>query len=226
MNKSRAIATAVMATALLGGTAYAADQTNAAASRDFGKLSTDGFTALRDIRLTRLAIFDGNIAQATQDIDNASTCLQKAKTDDSVYTKAESELKTPAGMAQQAKPGQSSSVTPIKWLPVDGAFALGEDYVATPEKTKAVSSADTQMKAGNHDQAMDTLKLAHVNVVFDVEVAPLEKTIAGVEKAKTLIGSGQYFEANQELKAVESGMRYDVEDYLATPQANGTAKSG
>lgn len=229
MTRSRMWVAVVMAATLAGGTAYAEDPTNsnnAAASKDFGKLSQDGFTALRDIRLTRLAIFDGNISQAKQDIDHASLSLQKAQTDDSIYTKAESDLKTPAGMSQQHISTDAAGTAPIKWLPVDGAFALGEDYVATPEKTKAVSEADSQVKNGNHSQAMDTLKLAHVNVVFDVEVAPLEKTIAGVDKAKQLIEHGQYFEANQALKTVESGMRYDVQDFVGTPPAKKSAQAG
>jgi hypothetical protein len=238
MIKSRIWVSAALVAALAGGTAYAADSTNPAsaantadssnpaANKDFGKLSQDGFNALRDIRLTRLAIFDGDTSQAKQDIDNASASLQKAQSDDSIYTKAESDLKTPSGMAQAHDSTEHADTTPIKWLPVDGAFALGEDYVATPEKTKAVSDADAQMKNGNHDQAMDTLKLAHVNVVFDVEVAPLEKTIAGVDKAKQLLDNGQYFEANQALKTVENGMRYDVQDFVATPQAKKTAQAG
>jgi hypothetical protein len=241
MTKSRIWVAALMAATLAGGTAYAADSTNssdaaatasgansnnAAVNKDFGKLSQDGFNALRDIRLTRLAIFDGDVSQAKQDIDNASESLQKAQSADSIYTKAEADLKTPAGMTEQNKTNEPASTTPIKWLPVDGAFALGEDYVATPEKTKAVSNADAQMKQGDHDKAMDTLKLAHVNVVFDVEVAPLEKTIAGVDKAKQLIDNGQYFEANQALKSVENGMRYDVQDFIGLPQAKKTAQSG
>jgi hypothetical protein len=241
MSKTRIWAAAVMVAALAGGTAYAAEpaksanagnatndstSNNAAANKDFGKLSADGFTALRDIRLTRLAIFDGDTSQAKQDIDNASDSLQKAQSDESIYTKAESDLKTPSGMTHEHASTDSASTTPIKWLPVDGAFTLGEDYVATPEKTKAVSDADTQMKNGNHDRAMDTLKLAHVNVVFDVEVAPLEKTIAGVDKAKQLIDNGQYFEANQALKSVENGMRYDVQDFVGTPKAKKTAQAG
>jgi len=228
MRKTRLWATAAVAASLAGGAAFAADQTAAAspANTDFGKLSQDGFNALRDIRLTRLAIFNGDTSQAKQDIGQAASSLQKAQTDDSIYTKAEADLKTPSGMAPQTKSGEPASSTPIKWLPVDGAFTLGEDYLATPDKTKAVSSADAQIKQGAHKQAMDTLKLAHVNVVFDVEVAPLEKTLAGVDKAKQLIDNGQYFEANQQLKSVEAGMRYDVEDILATPQPAKPAQSG
>jgi hypothetical protein len=235
MNKKRIWTAALISATLAGGTAFAADQTNtanaantpaanSAANKDFGKLSQDGFNALRDIRLTRLAIFDGNTDQAKQDISQAANSLQKAQNDESVYTKAEADLKTPAGMSQQGKQGDSA--TPIKWLPVDGAFALGEDYLATPEKTKAVTSADSQIKQGNHAQAMDTLKLAHVNIVFDVEVAPLDKTLAGVDKAKQLIDNGQYFEANQQLKQVETGMRFDVQDFLATPKPSKTSQSG
>jgi hypothetical protein len=231
-------AAAIVAAGLITGTAHAADQTDTkmappsqattTANRDFGKLSHDGFAALRDIRLARLAIFDGNTSDAKQDIDQASDSLQKAESDDSVFIKAESDLKTPDGMAPHATDTSSGkappNTTPVKWLPVDGAFTLGEDYVATPEKSAAIGKADAQIKQGNHDEAMDALKLAHVNVVFDVEVAPLDKTIAGVNQAKQLVDNGKYFEANQALKNVEDGMRYDVEDFVGMPTKTNAAK--
>jgi len=176
---------------------------------------------MRDIRMARLAIFDGNTGQAKTDIDNAASALEKAKSDDSVYTKAYSELKAPAGTTQKGDAGGAQDATPIKWLPVDGAFTLGEDYIATPEKKAAVEKANQRMKQGEHDNAMDALKLAHVDVTFDVEVAPLQKTIEGVTKAQSLIDAGHYFQANQALKSVEDGTRYDVEDLVGTPKKAG-----
>ncbi len=41
------------------------------------------------------------------------------------------------------------------------------------------------------------------------EVAPLEATISGVDKAAELVDSGHYYEANQALKSVEDGIRFD-----------------
>ena len=80
------------------------------------------------------------------------------------------------------------STTPTAWLPVDGGLTLGEDFVATPAKAAGVAKANEQLKKGNHKQAMDTLKLAEINVALVMEkVVPLDKTISGIDTAAQLI---------------------------------------
>ena len=210
-------------------TAYAADtQANSAnsasqqaADHDFGKFSKDGNNAFRAIRDARLAIFDGQANKAKTDIDNAQTALQKAKSDDSVFTKAESELKQPAGMTQSGTT-TTASTTPTAWLPVNGTMAVDEDYAASPAKAKGVAKADTQLKQGDRKSAMQTLKLADVGVVVIIAVAPLQSTLSGIDKAKQLADAGHFFQANQALKAVEDSVRFDEASFVGTPKAGQT----
>ena len=215
---------AALAAILAGSPAFAADAMSPAqqsAEHDFGKLSKDGSKAFREIRDARMKIFEGNVAGAKKDIGEASTDLQTAKTDDTAFDKAESDLKTPSGMTQTKT--ASASTTPVSWLPVDGAMTLDEDYVAKPDKNKSVDKADAQLKAGDHKAALDTLKLADVDVDFVAELAPLKATIDGVTKAQQLADAGHYFQANQALKAVEDGVRFDDESFVATPKTGAVA---
>mgnify|MGYP001791965325 CR=1 FL=1 len=75
---------------------------------------------------------------------------------------------------------------------------------------------------------METLKLSEINVSFVMEVAPLDKTISGIDQAAQLIDSGKYYEGNQALKGVEDGLRFDVADVNSSPKkaSDSSSKSG
>jgi hypothetical protein len=238
MFRMKSLAVALATTAILGSSAaLAAEQPNAGsaattnqptaaiqnANKELGKLSADGRKAFQDVRLARLAIFDGQTDQAKKYVDEAKVSIAKAKTDDTGFMKAEASLKPPAGVAQRTatqsgtdKPVQST--TPTAWLPVDGGLTLGEDFVATPAKAAGVAKANDQLKKGDHKQAMETLKLAEINVAFVMDVAPLDKTVSGIDTAAQLIDSGKYYEGNQALKGVEDGVRFDVADVSSGPE--------
>jgi hypothetical protein len=188
------------------------------ADHDFSKLSADGGKALRDIRTVRLEIFDGQIKGAKADIAKAIASLNKAQSDDTIFTKAESELKVPANMKGDTKNAANASTTPIQWLPVDGGMTLGEDFVATPEKTAGVAKANDKLAKGDKKGAMEDLKLANIDVNFLVELAPLKATEQGVKQASAFLDDGKYYEANQALKSVEDGMRFDTENVVGTPE--------
>lgn len=236
----RPLIVALAATTALTGAAMAAEQSEKTsgadtatppvatqtANKDFGKLSADGVKAFRDVRLARLAIFDGKSDQAKKYVDEARTAITKAKTDDTAFMKDEGSLKPPGGMSQkspQSGADQAPSKTPTAWLPVDGGLTLGEDFVATPAKAAGVAKANEQLKKGDHNQAMETLKLSDINVSFVMEVAPLDKTIGGIDQAAQLIDSGKYYEGNQVLKGVEDGLRFDVADINSTPKKAGAS---
>jgi hypothetical protein len=214
---------------LIGITAFAQNKdkpsTQTNADRDMGKLSKDGYTAIHDVGLARLAIFDGQPTQARKYSDEALTALEKASRDDTAFTKAESDLKAPSGMTQP-RSGATASTTSTTWIPVNDSLTLGEDYIETPEKSAGVAKANELLKKGSHKQAMETLKLADVDVSFVMEVAPLDKTTSGIKEAVKLIEAGKYYEANQALKGVEDGIRFDVTSVDSTPKkaANETAK--
>lgn len=218
MNKISTCAFA-LAMALIGLAAFAQNKPTAqtAADRDMGKLSKDGYKAMRDVSLARLAIFNGQPAEAKTYTNEAETALEKAKTDETAFTKAESDLKAPSGMVQHGS-GATASATPTVWIPVDGSLTLGEDYIETPEKSAGVAKANEMLKEGEHKKAMETLKLANIDVSFVMEVAPLDKTTSGIKEAAKLIEAGKYYEANQALKGVEDGVRFDVTDVDSTPK--------
>lgn len=239
----KSLAAALVATTVLGGAAYAAEQATKpavtqetaaqrAVDQDVGKLSKDGAQAFRDMHLARIAIFDADPSQAKALIGKAQAALAKAKTDDAVFNKAEAELKTPAQLAAVKdkasvdKTGSTQAASDTKskdkvtWVPVDSQLTLGEDFLATPEKATAVSEANKHLAKGDQKGAIEQLKLAHVDVNFTMAVLPLDKTTADVNQAATLINQGKYYEANAVLKTAEDGMRFDVIDAIGVPQAN------
>ena len=228
--RTRALTVAAVSLAFVGG-AYAAEQAatatpaesaaQTAADRDVGKLSKDGAAAYRDLHLTRLAIFNADPSDAKTLIAKAQSALEKAKTDDTVFTKAEADLKQPAAMNPAAAPPTKSAdmKTPVAWLPVDGQLALDDDFVATPEKSAAVNEANKSLSKGDQKGALAKLKLADVNVSFTMAVMPLAATTTDVDKAATLINDGKYYEANSVLKQAEDGVRFDVVDMNAVPKA-------
>ena len=209
MKLYKTYAIAAIALSLVGTSAFAADAPSKTpspdretADKDFGKLSTDGMKAFQDLHSARLAIFDGETAKAKTFVESAQTALTKAKADDTVFTKAEADLKPGPGMKQNATAGAQPSTTAISWVPVGGEMTLGEDFVATPAKTAGVAKANTQLKTGQKTDALATLKLAGIDVLFVEEVAPLATTISGVDTAVQLVDQAHYYEANQALKSV------------------------
>jgi hypothetical protein len=218
MNKINRYAVA-LAIASCGLTACAQSKASARASanRDATKLSKDGYAAVRDISQARLAIFNGQPAQAKAFINEAQTAFEKAKSDDTAFTKAESDLRAPSGKTQPGS-GATASTNPTAWIPVDGSMTLGEDYVDTPAKSAGVAKANEQLKKGDHEHALETLKLANIDVSVVAEVAPVDKTMTGIKKAAQLIDAGKYYEANQTLKNVQDGFRFDVTDFDSAPK--------
>ncbi len=260
MTRLKSLAAALAATTLLAGTAVAAEQAqssrNAAttqmspqmqkADTDVDRLSMDGIAAYRDVHLARLAIFDAKPDQARMFVSHAQAALDKAKTDETAFTKAEADLKPPAGMGtaatmagnEGAKTGDAgkdmtkdtgktaASGEAVKWLPVDAQLVLADDFVVrNKDQQKSVDEANQHLKAGDRKGAMERLKLAGVDVDFTMAVVPLDKTTQEVNQAAQLIQDGKYYEANATLKSVEDGVRFDVVDTTAVPGKAASART-
>lgn len=265
MTRLKSLAAALAATTLLAGTAMAAEQASSSrsaatsqmspqmkkADTDVDRLSMDGIAAYRDVHLARLAIFDAKPDQARMFVSHAQSALDKAKTDETAFTKAEADLKPPAGMGTAAtmagnegtKTGDAgkdmskdagkdmsktaASGEPVKWLPVDAQLVLADDFVVrNKDQQKSVDEANQHLKAGDRKGAMERLKLAGVDVDFTMAVVPLDKTTQEVNHAAQLIQDGKYYEANATLKSVEDGVRFDVVDTTAVPGKAASAKTG
>ncbi len=224
------LAIAVSATLGVASTAWAAapatsDRQNTSvqektAVKDLGNLSKDGANGFHDITLTRFAIFEGRTADAKKYVDEANAAFGKAATDETVFTKAEADMKAPKqdmgqpGKANTATASDSSSSdqakNPIEWLPVDGSIMIDEDYTVDQTKSAAVADANKSLKKGDRKAAMDKLKLADMSIDVTLGVVPLRPTMTSVQKAVGLIDDGKYYEASQVLKQAEDKERFDV----------------
>jgi hypothetical protein len=234
--KKALIAAATAAALIAAGAARAEDRPKAdqqkptpqqiAADKDFGKLSAEGSAAFQDLSLARLAIYDGRVDEAKKFVKRAETAFNNAKTDETVYNKAESELKPPvdkvAAANKSAAPAEPADAkeaaklkTPIAWLPVDGSIVIDDDYKPSASKTEAVADANKSLKGGDRKEAVEKLKLADIKVVIVVAVLPVEQTIDKVNQAGALINEGKYYEASQELRQAQAGERFDVVDEVA-----------
>ena len=223
MRISTGIVAALLGTTMLAG-AVSAQQTPAApapttqqkaeAARDFMKLSADGAVAFRTLHMARLAIFEAEPAAAKKLLADARAALAKAKVDSTAFQKAEAELKAPKGIDVPA----AASGPAVAWLPIDGQLTLGEDFVATPAKAAAVAEANKHLEKGQRKEAIEKLKLADVNVMFTMALAPLDRTMADVDMAAKLMDEGKYYEANAAMKKAEDGVRYDSVAAIAVPQ--------
>ncbi|NEU14436.1 YfdX family protein [Methylobacterium sp. BTF04] len=234
MTRYKLLAASLTASIAIGGAAYAADQATTssmlhetAIQKDVSKLSVDGAKGFQDLHQARLAIFDADPARAKTLIAQSQAALAKAKTDESVFTKAEAELKSPPvgkEMAMKNAKEMSNEITkadmktPIAWLPVDGQLLLDEDFVATPQKAAAVSDANKNLEKGDRKGAVEKLKLGGVSVNFTMAIVPLVKTTSDVDQAAKLLDQGKYYEANSVLKQAEDGLRFDVIDVTTLPQ--------
>lgn len=231
MKVSRGIVAALLGSTMLAG-AVSAQQTPAApaptmqqkaeAARDFMKLSADGAIAFRALHLARLAIFEADPVAAKKLVADTRAALAKAKVDSTAFMKAEAELKAPKGM--NATPAAASGPA-VAWLPIDGQLTLGEDFVATPAKAAAVAEANKHLEKGQRKEAIEKLKLADVNVMFTMALAPLDRTMADVDMAAKLMDEGKYYEANAAMKKAEDGVRYDSVAAIAVPEKASAPKT-
>ena len=250
LEKKTLIAALMATTFLTAGVAFAADQAaqpaaqQAAVMKDAGKLSADGTRAYNNLAMTRLAIFDGRVADAKKLIDEADAAFGKAKTDDSVFMKATADLKSPDGEAATDKTADKgtdavdpnaakqeksaklySAATPMRWLPVDADMSVDEDFTANHAKAAAVAEANKSLAKGDKQGAMDKLKLADVSVTYVMAVVPLDQTLADVHQAAQLIDGGKYYEASQLLRHVQDSTRYDVLATDAVPKKGAAEKA-
>ena len=114
----------------------------------------------------------------------------------------------------------TASKTPVSWLPVGADVTVVDDFAHSPVKSKAVASANEHLRKGQPGEAIDTLKVADVNVAYTMALVPMKQTMTDVDKASDLLAQGKYYQADQILKRVVDGVRYDQVDITAVPAAS------
>lgn len=182
------------------------------AARDFGRLSDDGVSAFNDVHQARRAIFDGKTGEAAKFIMDAQASIAKAKIDDTVFMKAEGNMRVPhMGTAKQLA-ARDPSNKPMSWIPIDSEIEMGETFVATPDSDSAAVTARKSLEKGDGAASLEAIKTNGLDINYVVALAPVEQSSADINQAASLIGSHDYYGASQALRHAEAGVRYDEFD--------------
>ncbi|KID01909.2 YfdX family protein [Hafnia alvei] len=174
-------------------TTVSANVLTAQQAKEVAKVAQQGFNAMRDVQYARVSLFRGYPDVAQKLADQAQTLLSDDSTNWKDFIKADK--KTP--------------LTGDNYVVINASISLAEDFVATPEKQKAIDSANAKFKKGDHKGAMEELRLAGVGVTETQYLMPLKQTQRAVKKAQQLLKEGKYYEANLALKGAEEGIITD-----------------
>ncbi|GJL81394.1 MAG: protein YfdX [marine bacterium B5-7] len=167
-----------------------ADSAKQAESKNIIKTLDEAHKALGETRAARLAIFNGTPEIAGKLVNDAMADFKVVN--DSV------------------KDFAVANVTPTlkddSYVPFDTSMTLSEDFVPTPEKQVTIGKANDHLAKGDKDKALETLKLADIDVNLSAAFIPSKASIGHIEDAIKLIGEGKYYEANLALKAIEDSV--------------------
>ena len=156
-------------------------------------IAVQGLDALRDIKLARVALFQGHPEKTETLLNRASTLLADDSVDWSKYIRKD----------------KKASLTNDSYVAIDASMGISEDYVASPEKQKAIKHANAKLANGDKKGAVEELRLAGIGVMENVCLMPLKQTRSAVAEAKKLMGEHKYYEANLALKGAEDGIIMD-----------------
>ncbi len=164
------------------------------------KTVEDAYTAMREIRAARLAIFDGSGPAAISFVNDASKKLEAAKiTNEKMKPKAD-EAKIEAGL-----------------IPFDMSMSIAEDYTATPQRALKVKEANAHLAKGDRKTAIEKLRLADINVLTTVALLPVGPTMDHLTDAANLLEQDKYYDANLALKAIEDSVIVQAYDANGAP---------
>jgi len=154
------------------------------------KISQQGFTAVQDVRMARLAIFQGVPEHAVKLTDEAAKLLADDSADWKIF----------------ARTNKDAALIGDQYIAIDGTMGISENFIATPEKQEAIKKANEQLSKGDQKGAVETLRLADIAVTQKLYLLPLKHAQKVIADAQKLLGEKKYYEANLALKAVEDSV--------------------
>ncbi|ACY83153.1 YfdX family protein [Edwardsiella piscicida] len=161
--------------------------------QDVAKVAQQGFTAMRDMQYARVALFRGYPDVATKLTDQSAGLLADDSTDWKSFIKSD----------------KKAPLAGDNYVIINASIALSEDFVATPEKQKAIAKANEKLSKGDRKGALEELRLAGVGITETQYLMPLKQTRQAVAHAQSLLKAGKYYEANLALKGAEEGIITD-----------------
>lgn len=162
-------------------------------------IAEQGFSALQDVRMARLAIFQGVPEHAVTLTDAAAKLLADDSTDWSKFTKT----------------SKKATLLNDKYIVIDGTLSISDNFIATPEKQDAIKSANEKLAKGDKKGALETLRLADISVAENLYLLPLKQSQKIVAEAQKLLKEKKYYEANLALKAIDDSVIIDGSALIA-----------
>lgn len=154
------------------------------------KVADTARTAISSAHGARVAIFDNKIDQAKTLLDDA---IKSLSTSDADLTKLMVAATDEAG------------ATP-EFLPIDTSMSMAEGFKPDDAASTALQKAKSQFDAKQNDEALDTLRVAKIDMTIQIALLPAGPTVKELKDAKALLDEGKYFETNLALKAIEDSI--------------------
>ncbi|MUG04129.1 YfdX family protein [Bombella sp. ESL0378] len=200
---SRGLTLSALGLSLLAGSAFAADATAAQdhkslhkehaeerkEHRAFHHLSDHGQKAMVEIVDAQHLLAAGQDEKAIPALNAALSHLDLAAKAREQFTAAEADLH-PA--PQHPLPKNHTVAGPTDWIPVGGEVIATTEL--EPAKKSAIATANAQLKAGQTDQAAQTLQIVGQDIDFVIALAPLSQLQGYVNRA-LIFAQGHHPEA-------------------------------
>jgi hypothetical protein len=173
-----------------------------ATAKDAAAVKTvdEAYSALREARAARFAIFDGSTDAAKKLIDASIANFTKANT-----------------VSNFAVRKPTNAKANEQYIPFDASMALSENFAPNSQNKSKVDEANGHISKGNYQKARETLKLANIDVTTSVAVVPAKITMEHLQNAQKLMTEGKYYEANIALKSIEDSILIDSYGVDAVP---------
>jgi hypothetical protein len=170
------------------------------------QVSKEASTAMRNVRFSRVAIFDGQPEAAKKFLENAKKELATAVKEAPELTIT---VKSEQKVGDETISKHETSKT-TDFVPIDAWLVLSEDFVPTAEKKAKIKEANKHLKKGESTKAVEILRAADIGVSVSRLLMPLKLTISHVDGALVMIKDHKYYEANLALKGAEDGLITDT----------------
>ncbi|MFT8585661.1 YfdX family protein [Acetobacter papayae] len=191
------------------------------AGRAMRHLSADGQKAMADVLQARDLLSQGKTDAAIPLLYDAQKRFAAAATDNHRFMAAESQLQPAPShpTAADHKPVTGS----VTWVPVGGELVVTDTLA--PEKKAAIQTANKQLKAGQTQQAQETLAVVGQDTDFIIALAPLEPSQGALNRAKVFTEGRLSSQAVDALNDLLDGVVFVSDDFVEQQAASPTASA-
>lgn len=180
------------------------------AGRAMRHLSADGQKAMTDVLQARDLLSQGKSDAAIPFLYDAQKRFAAAGTDNHRFMAAESQLQSAPSHPVTA--AHKPVVGPVTWVPVGGELVVTDTLA--PEKKAAAQTANQQLKAGQIQQAQETLAVVGQDTDFIIALAPLERSQGALNRAKVFTEGRLSSQAVDALNDLLDGIVFVSDDFV------------